>query len=167
MNEREKPQIEHVSPRRPDFAVMMKPAMIRKLTLLALCLLFFVTGANAAPVSVPLLDRLGVAQGSVKLNLVTGIVNAKLNLAPLPALVDTGTEQFTATIYKAYLVSSTDPALEIPLATLYPTTLGKAAVKTLLKGNVSLIGLDRFVVVAFSKDGLFSFDVLTGTLTLP
>jgi hypothetical protein len=40
-------------------------------------------------------------------------------------------------------------------------------VKTLLKGNVSLLGLDRFVVVAYSKDGLSSADVLTGTLTLP
>jgi hypothetical protein len=40
-------------------------------------------------------------------------------------------------------------------------------VKTLLKGNVSLLGLDRFVVVAYSKDGLSSFDVLTGALTLP
>ena len=141
--------------------------MIRKLTLLALCLLFLVSGADAAAVSVPLLDRLGVSQGSVKFDLVKGTVNAKFNLAQLPALADTGTEQFTATIYKAYLVSSTDPAIEIPLATLYPTTLGKAAVKTLLKGNVSLIGFDRFVVVAYSKDGLFSFDVLTGTLTLP
>jgi hypothetical protein len=171
MNDREKSQIQHVSPRRQprraDSTVTMKPAMIRKLTLLALCLLFFVSGTDAAPVSVPLLDRLSVSQGSVKFDLVRGMVNAKLNLAPLPAVVDTGTEQFTATFYKAYLLSSTDPALEIPLATLYPTTRGNAAVKTLLKGNVSLIGLDRFVVVAYSKDGLFSFDVLTGTLTLP
>lgn len=140
--------------------------MKRKLTLLALCLLFFVGGvAHAASTTVPLLDRLAVEQGSVKFNFVKGTVSAKFNLAPLPALVDTGTEQFTATIYKAYLVSSTDPAIEIPLATLYPTTLGKAVVKTLLKGNVSLLGLDRFVVVAYSKDGLSSFDVLTGTLT--
>ena len=169
MNDHEKPQIQHVSPyrqlRRADSAVTMKPAMIRKLTLLALCFLLFVSGAGAAGVSVPVLDRLGVSQGSVKFDLVKGTVNAKLNLAPLPALVDTGTEQFTATIYKAYLVSSTDPAIEIPLATLYPTTLGKAAAKTLLKGNVSLLGIDRFVVVAYSKDGLFSFDVLTGALT--
>ena len=159
MNDREKPQMLPVSPRqqprRADF-----PA-----TLLALCLLFFVSAANAASETVPVVDRLGVEQGSVKFNLVKGTVSAKFNLPPLPALVDTGTEQFTATIYKAYLVSSTDPAIEIPLATLHPTTLGKAAAKTLLKGNVSLMGLDRFVVVAFSKDGLFSFDVLTGTLT--
>jgi len=171
MNDREKPQIQNGSPcrqlRRADSAVTVGRAMIRKLTLLALCLLFFMSGADAAPVSVPLLDRLGASQGSVKFDLVRGTVNAKLNLATLPALVDTGTEQFTATIYKAYLVSSTDTALEIPLATLYPTTLGKAAVKTLLKGNVSLIGFDRFVVVAYSKDGLSSFDVLTGTLTQP
>jgi len=32
------------------------------------------------------------------------------------------------------------------------------------KGDVSLLGLDRVVVVAYSKDGLSSFDVLTGTL---
>jgi len=171
MNDRQKPQIQHVllgqQLRCANFAVTIQPAIIRKLTLLALCLLFFVSGADAALVSVPLLDRLGVSQGSVKFDLVRGMVSARFNLLTLPALVDTGTEQFTATFYKAYLVSSTDPAVEIPLATLYPTTLGKAAVKTLLKGNVSLIGLDRFVVVAYSKDGLSSFDVLTGTLTLP
>lgn len=142
--------------------------MIRKLTLLVLCVLCFVSGvANAASVTVPLLDRLGVEQGTVKYNLLKGSVSAKFNLAQLPAVIDTGTEQFTATIYKAYLVSSTDLAVEVPLATLFPSTLGKAAVKTLLKGNVSLLGLDRFVVVAYSKDGLFSSDVLTGTLTLP
>jgi hypothetical protein len=141
--------------------------LIQKLTLLTLCLLFFVSGAGAAPVSVPVVDRLAVSQGSLKFDLVRGSISAKFNLAPLPALVDTGTEQFTATIYKAYLVSSTDAAIEIPLATLFPTTLGKAAVKTLLKGNVSLMGLDRFVVVAYSKDGLSSFDVLTGPLTQP
>ena len=106
--------------------------MIRKLTLLVLCLLLFMSVAGAAPVTVPVVDRLAVEQGSVKFDLVKGMVNAKFNLAMLPAIVDTGTEQFTATIYKAYLVSSTDPALEIPLATLYPSTLGKAAVKTLL-----------------------------------
>jgi hypothetical protein len=171
MNDREKPQTKHVSPRRQrgcsDSAVTVRRAMIRTLTLLALCLLCFVSRTEAAPVTVPVLDRLGASQGSVKFDLVKGSVSAKFNLAQLPALVDTGTEQFTATIYKAYLVSSTDPAVEIPLATLYPSTLAKAAVKTLLKGNVSLLGLDRFVVVAFSKDGLSSFDVLTGTLTLP
>ena len=171
MNDHETLQIQHVSPRRrphrADSATRMKRSISRKLTLLALCLLCSVSGADAAPISVPLLDRLAVSQGAVKFDLVKGSVNAKFNLAPLPALIDTGTEQFTATIYKAYLVSSTDAAVEIPLATLYPTTLGKAAVKTLLKGNVSLLGLDRFVVVAFSKDGLSSFDVLTGTLTQP
>ena len=134
-----------------------------------LCLLCFVSGvANAASTTtVPLLDRLGAEQGKVRYNLEKGTVSARFNLAQLPAAIDTGTEQFTATIYKVYLVSSTDPAVEIPLATLYPSTLGKAAVKTLLKGNISLLGLDRFVVVAYSKDGLSSADVLTGTLTLP
>jgi hypothetical protein len=145
----------------------MNHTVVRTLSALAFCLLCFVSAAAAAAVSVPLVDRLGAEQGTVKFDLVKGTVNAKFNLAQLPALIDTGTEQFTATIYKAYLISSTDAAIEIPLATLYPTTLGKAAVKLLLKGNVSLLGLDRFVVVAYSKDGLSSFDVLTGTLTLP
>jgi len=168
MNHPEKPHTPHVSPclRGADSA-LTKVVLIQKLTLLTLCLLFFVSGAGAAPVSVPVVDRLAVSQGSLKFDLVRGSISAKFNLAPLPALVDTGTEQFTATIYKAYLVSSTDAAIEIPLATLFPTTLGKAAVKTLLKGNVSLMGLDRFVVVAYSKDGLSSFDVLTGPLTQP
>jgi hypothetical protein len=145
----------------------MNHTVVRTLSALAFCLHCFVSAAAAAAVSVPLVDRLGAEQGTVKFDLVKGTVNAKFNLAQLPALIDTGTEQFTATIYKAYLISSTDAAIEIPLATLYPTTLGKAAVKLLLKGNVSLLGLDRFVVVAYSKDGLSSFDVLTGTLTLP
>src|SRR5687768_12936267 len=138
MTDHEKPQIQNSSlPAQrssEDLAVTMKPAMIRRLILLALCLLFSVSGSYAAPVTVPVLDRLAVSQGSVKFDLVKGLVNAKFNLAPLPALIDTGTEQFTATIYKAYLVSSTDAAVEIPLATLYPNTLSKAVVKTLLKG---------------------------------
>jgi hypothetical protein len=142
-------------------------SLIQTLSILAFCLFCFASGAQAAAVSVPVVDRLGAEQGSVKFDLVKGTVSAKVNLAMLPALIDTGTEQFTATIYKAYLVSSTDAAIEVPLATLYPTTLGKAVLKVLLKGNVSLLGIDRFVVVAYSKDGLSSFDVLTGTLTQP
>ena len=160
MNDFQKSQIQDISARRQPIS--------RKLTLLVLCLLCFGSAvANAASLTVPLLDSLGAEQGTVKYNLVKGSVSAKFNLAQLPAVIATGTEPFTATIYKAYLISSTDPAVEIPLATIYPSTLGKAVVKTLLKGNVSLLGLDRFVVVAYSKDGLSSFDVLTGTLTLP
>src|SRR5688500_7670460 len=137
MNDHETLQIRHVFPRRrphrADPVATMKRSIIRKLPLLTLCLLISVSATDAAPLSVPVVDRLAATQGSVKFDLVKGSVNAKFNLAPLPALIDTGTEQFTATIYKAYLVSSTDPAVEIPLATLYPNTLSKAAVKTLLK----------------------------------
>ena len=34
-------------------------------------------------------------------------------------------------------------------------------------GDLSGLGLDKLVVVAFSKDGLHSFDVLTATLETP
>jgi hypothetical protein len=114
-----------------------------------------------------MLDSSGAEQGSAKVNLEKGSVNVKATLAPLPAAIDTGEVQFEATIYKAYLVSSTDPALEIPLASVYPTAVGKVAVKATLKGDVTQLGLDRVVIVAFSKDGLDSFDVLTGTLVAP
>lgn len=115
-------------------------------------------------IKAPMLDRTGAEQGSAKVNLPKGSVTVKATLAPLPATVDTGTEQFEATIYKAYLLSSTDAAIEIPLANVYPTSKSKASVKVALKGDLSLLGFDRVVIVAFSKDGLDSFDVLTGTL---
>jgi hypothetical protein len=134
---------------------------------LAACLWLAAAPALAGSSGVPMLDKDGASQGSAKVSLVKGSVKVNATLAPLPAAIDTGTEQFEATIYKAYLVSSTDPAVEVPLATVYPTTLGKVAMKATLKGDVSLLGLDRVVIVAFSKDGISSFDVLTGTLVAP
>lgn len=131
---------------------------------LVLGLLFVAGAASAGGGGVPMLDRLAAPQGAAVVNLIKGTVSVTAALAPLPATIDTGAGQFQATIYKAYLVSSSDPAIEIPLGSLYPSTKGKAAVKAALKGDVSKLGLDRVVVVAYSKDGLDSFDVLTGTL---
>ena len=135
---------------------------------LAACLWLAAVPAQAGSGSgVPMLDKDAVSQGSAKVSLEKGSVKVTATLAPLPATIDTGTEQFEATIYKAYLLNSTDPAVEIPLATVYPTALGKVAMKATLKGDVSMLGLDRVVIVAFSKDGISSFDVLTGTLVAP
>jgi hypothetical protein len=121
-------------------------------------------GAEAAVPKIQMLDRLAVSQGTAVVNLPKGTVSVKATLAPLPATIDTGTGTFEATIYKAYLLSSTDAAIEIPIGTLYPTSKSKASVSAALKGDVSHLGFDRVVVVAYSKDGLSSFDVLTGTL---
>jgi|GEM_PF-6844429 len=126
--------------------------------------LWLLASAAHAAGGVPMLDSNGVQQGTAKVTLAKGGVSLKVTLPPLPATVDTGTEQFEATLYKAYLVSSLDPAMEIPIGTLYPTALGKAAAKAALKGDLTQMGFDRVVVVAYSKDGLSSFDVLTGTL---
>ena len=136
-----------------------------RLKMWTICLVLLASGgAEAAATKVQLLDRGGVPQGTAKVNLAAGSVTLTAALAPVPALIDTGTEQFTATIYKAYLTSSTDAAVEIPLGSVFPTTKSKGSVKAALKGDVSALGLDRVVVVAFSKDGQKSFDVLTGTL---
>ena len=131
---------------------------------LALCLFLGAGGAEAGGGGIPMLDRLAAPQGSAVVNLAKGSVSVKVALAPLPATIDTGTAQFQATIYKAYLVSSVDAAIEIPLGSLYPSTKSSASIKAALKGDISHLGLDRVVVVAYSKDGLSSFDVLTGTL---
>ena len=142
-------------------------AMNRRMNAVIMALVLFSAGAQAgSTIKAPMLDGTGAEQGSAKVNLAKGSVNVKATLAPLPATVDTGTEQFEATIYKAYLLSSTDAAIEIPLANVYPTSKSKVTVKAALKGDVSLLGLDRVVIVAFSKDGLSSFDVLTGTLVV-
>ena len=141
--------------------------MNRRLNGLVVAVLLVAGSAQAGTtIKAPMLDSAGAEQGSAKVNLAKGSVNVKATLAPLPATVDTGTEQFEATIYKAYLLSSTDAAVEIPLANVYPTSKSKVTVKAALKGDLSLLGLDRVVIVAFSKDGLSSFDVLTGTLTV-
>jgi hypothetical protein len=138
--------------------------MGRWLTALAACLWLAAAPAHAGSSGVPMLDKDGATQGSAKVTLAKGSVKVKATLAPLPATVETDAEPFEATIYKAYLQSSLDPAVEIPLATVYPTEDGKVTVKSSVKGDLSQLGLDRVVIVAFSKDGLSSFDVLTGTL---
>lgn len=130
----------------------------------ALALTLAATGADAATPPIQMLDRLGVSQGTAKVLLATGSVTVKAKLATLPATIDTGTDQFQATIYKAYLASSVDPAAEVPLGSVWPTSKGTAQVKAAMKGDLSLLALDRVVIVAFSADGLRSFDVLTGTL---
>jgi hypothetical protein len=141
--------------------------MKRRLNAVVAACVLMAAGVHAgSTLKAPMLDKDGVEQGAAKVNLAKGSVNVKATLAQLPATVDTGTEQFQATIYKAYLLSSTDAAVEIPLANVYPTSKGKATVKAALKGDVSLLGLDRVVIVAFSKDGISSFDVLTGTLAV-
>lgn len=138
--------------------------MIRRFTPALLALLLLATGADAGKGKIAMLDRFGMSLGSAVVKLAKGSAKANVALAPLPAAIDTGAEQFEATIYKAYLVNSLDPTVEIPLGDLYPNTKGKAKVVSALKGDVSGLGLDRLVVVAFSKDGLHSFDVLTGAI---
>ena len=130
------------------------------------CLLVGADGVEAAVKKVQMLDRLAAPKGVAVVNLATGAVSVKATLDPLPAVIDTGTGTFTATIYKAYLASSTDAAMEIPLGSVYPTAKKKASVKAALKGDLSSagFGFDRVVLVAYSKDGLSSFDVLTGAL---
>lgn len=140
--------------------------MARWPIVVAACLWLSASPALAAG-GVPMLDKDAVQQGTAKVTLSKGAVKVNATLAPLPATVDTGTEQFEATIYKAYLVNSLDLAMEIPVATVYPTAVGKAVVKASMKGDLTGLGLDRVVIVAFSKDGLSSFDVLTGTLVAP
>src|SRR5262245_40497170 len=115
--------------------------MRRARFLVLLGLLFASGGAQAAGVKVSLLDGAGLSQCTATVSLVVGSVGMKTALAPLPATVDTGARQFTATIYKAYLTSTTDPAVEIPLGSVYPTSAGKAALKVALKGDVSHLGL--------------------------
>jgi hypothetical protein len=98
--------------------------------------------------------------GKAKVNLGKGSVIVKATSLPvLPAEVDTGSGTFTAYLYKAYVSASTDPAVEIFIGDLYPNGKGKAGAKLKLKGDVSQLGLDQVVVVAFSKDASQSFDV--------
>ena len=142
--------------------------MVFRVIALALCFLLLSAGdAQAGGGKIPMLDRDGLDMGFAKVNLAKGSVKGKVALAPLPANVDTGTEQFEATIYKAYLTNSLDAAVEVPLGSVYPSSKSKAKLKTAFKGDLSLLGLDRVVIVAFSKDGLSSFDVLTGTIPGP
>lgn len=137
-----------------------------RIAALTVALVLLAGGADAASQKVPLLDRLLAEQGSAKLNLEKGSVSFKATVLPLPAQIDTGTGIFEATLYRAYLTKSTDATVEVPIGgPIYPPTSGKINVKgAFSKGDLSLLGLDRVVVVAISKDGLSSFDVLTGTI---
>lgn len=122
--------------------------------------------ARARAAGVPLVDAAGAPHGSVNLNLPRGLVLLKVaGLAPLPTDVNTGTETFTAHLYKAYIYASADPAVELFLADVFPNGKQKAVRKVALKGDLSRMGFDRIAVTAFSKDGLKSFDVLTATFT--
>ena len=128
--------------------------------LLATAVWMIPTGVLAA--GIPLVDAGGASHGSASLNLARGSVALKVtSLAPLPADVSTGSETFTAHVYKAYLSSSADPAVEICLGDVFPNGKQRAVRKVALKGDLSRMGFDRIAITAFSKDGLKSFDVLT------
>ena len=114
---------------------------------------------------VTFLDPAGAAHGIVKVVLPRGVVQMKIvGLGQVPAPVSAGSTTFTATEYKAYLVSTVDPAVEIYLTDVYPDARGRAVRKVLLGGDVSQMGLNRVVVTAFSKDGQSSTDVLTAAI---
>ena len=107
----------------------------------------------------------GATVGSAKINLAKGSVTIKTTgLGTLPASVDPGTGAFDAYLYKAYLTSTTDPAVEIFVGDVWPNTKGKAAVKAKLKGNLEGLGFDQVLIVAFSKDATQSADVATAAL---
>jgi hypothetical protein len=142
--------------------------VLRRLTFVSLfVLLCIASGADAGGLKVAMLDGLGVSQGTAVIKLEKGLVKLKAALAPLPATVDTGEAIFEATFYRAYLQKSDDEAMEVSLGSVYPTSKEKAVMKVAYKGDLSGLGLDRIVVVAFSKDGLHSHDVLTGTIETP
>jgi hypothetical protein len=123
----------------------------------------------AAPLSAraagaPLLDGAGASHGTAAVNLAKGSVRVKITGLPrLPAAQPLGAT-FSAYVYKAYLTSSVDPAVETFLVDVYPNAKGTAKAKVALRGDLSLLGLDRLVVTAYSKDARDSLDVLTATL---
>jgi hypothetical protein len=123
----------------------------------------------AAPLSaraagVPLLDPAGGSHGTAAVTLAKGTVRMKITGLPqLPAAQPLGAT-FAAYVYKAYLTSSADPAVEVFVADVYPNAKGVAKAKLAVKGDLSLLGLDRVVVTAYSKDARDSLDVLTATL---
>ena len=139
----------------------------RFLILTVIGLLCIASGADAGGLKIALMDGLDAVQGKAVIKLDKGLIKLKTALAPLPASIDTGDGMFTATMYRAYLASSTDAAMEVSLGPVYPSKKGTASVKAKFKGDLSQLGLDRIVIVAFSKDGLHSHDVLTGTIELP
>ena len=119
---------------------------------------------TAAAGGVPLVDASGGSHGSANVNLTKGSVKMKVTGLPrLPASAPLGAG-FDAYVYKAYLVSSADAAVEVYLADVFPSSSGAAKVKVAAKGDLSALGLDRLVVTAYSKDARGSFDVLTATL---
>jgi hypothetical protein len=119
--------------------------------------------ATASAAGVPLVDSAGGSHGSVSASLTKGTVKMKITGLPaLPAVPPGAT--LTAYVYKAYLTSSADPAVEIFVADVYPSGAGSAKPKVKLGGDVSRLGLDRLVVTAFSKDARESADVLTAVL---
>ena len=120
--------------------------------------------ATTAAGGVPLVDASGGSHGSVIASLAKGSVKLKVTGLPrLPATQPLGAA-FDAYVYKAYLVSSGDPAVEVYLADVFPSSSGAAKVKVTPKGDLSALGLDRLVVTAYSKDARGSFDVLTAAL---
>jgi hypothetical protein len=136
----------------------MRTAMIVALSLLA-----GVAGTATAG-GVPLVDASGGSHGSANVSLTKGSVKLKVTGLPrLPAAAPLGAG-FDAYVYKAYLVSSADPGVEVYLADIFPSSSGAAKVKVAPKGDVSALGLDRLVVTAYSKDARGSFDVLTAAL---
>ena len=139
--------------------------MARRLILLALFFVLLIsTGADAGKGKVALVDGGGLNQGTATVKLNKGSIAVNALMAPLPAMVDTGDGVFEAAHYRVYLASSVDEAAEVSLGGVYPKTNGKTKLKVALKGDLSGLGLDSVLVVAFSKDGLQSFDVLTGTI---
>ena len=118
----------------------------------------------ARAAGIPLLAADSSSHGSVSVSLAKGSVKMKvIGLPRLPATQPLGAT-FDAYVYKAYLASSADPAVEVFLMDVYPNGSGSAKVKVALKGDLSTMGLDRVAVTAFSKDARDSFDVLTATL---
>jgi hypothetical protein len=118
----------------------------------------------AGAAGIPLLDPAGAPHGAVSLSLPRGLVRMKvIGLPPLPAQV-AGAQPFVAYVYKAYLSSSTDPAVEVFLTDVYPSARQRASRRVALGGDLGQMGFDRLTVTAFSKDGQQALDVLTATL---
>jgi hypothetical protein len=122
----------------------------------------FLSGSVLAA-GVPFVDVGGANHGSVNASLTKGTVKMKISGLPaLPAQPPGAT--FTAYVYKAYLTSTADAAVEVFLADVYPNGSGAAKPKVKLGGDVSRLGLNRVVVTAYSKDARESFDVLTASI---
>ena len=133
--------------------------MIRLITTMVIALVLgFASPAGAGGIALG-----GIGTAKVRLNKGSVTVKTK-GLAQLPVDVDTGNGVFTAYLYKAYVNSSTDPAVEIFVGDLYPNVKGKAVAKLKLKGDISLLGINQIVVVAFSKDATQSFDIATAAI---